>query len=276
MREGVLFRGEAGGLSSRRSGTITIPTACPGCGRRWSRQQCPGRNRSGLGSRSTPPFRLSRRNGPASMVRASGCRTAKVKVADPRVDLAADAPGRCGPRGLGPIGRIRVDANAAWTVEQAVRRSSCSTRRPAGWSTSSSRADRWSNSREVRQLVSAADRRGRIHPPGDRSGTGRAGRGRGYRGDQGGAARWGPGGACAVAAAAGLPVVVSSAVDTSVGLAAGLALAAALPELTYRLRTGNGRPARGGRHDSCTAPSRWFPAGAPPVPGAGSTSGRRR
>src|SRR5260370_13230772 len=36
-----------------------------------------------------------------------------------------------------------------------------------------------------------------------------------------------------VAAACGLPVVVSSAVDTSVGLAAGVALAAALPELPY-------------------------------------------
>jgi o-succinylbenzoate synthase len=39
--------------------------------------------------------------------------------------------------------------------------------------------------------------------------------------------------ALAVAAACGLPVVVSSAVETSVGLAAGLALAAALPELPY-------------------------------------------
>ncbi|MDQ3982523.1 MAG: O-succinylbenzoate synthase, partial [Actinomycetota bacterium] len=36
-----------------------------------------------------------------------------------------------------------------------------------------------------------------------------------------------------VAEAAGLPAVVSSAVETSVGLAAGLALAAALPELPY-------------------------------------------
>jgi O-succinylbenzoate synthase len=36
-----------------------------------------------------------------------------------------------------------------------------------------------------------------------------------------------------VAEASGLPVVVSSAVETSVGIAAGLALAAALPELPY-------------------------------------------
>jgi len=36
-----------------------------------------------------------------------------------------------------------------------------------------------------------------------------------------------------IAEACGLPVVVSSAVDSSVGLAAGVALAAALPELPY-------------------------------------------
>jgi O-succinylbenzoate synthase len=36
-----------------------------------------------------------------------------------------------------------------------------------------------------------------------------------------------------VAAACGLPVVVSSAVESSVGLTAGVALAAALPELPY-------------------------------------------
>jgi o-succinylbenzoate synthase len=36
-----------------------------------------------------------------------------------------------------------------------------------------------------------------------------------------------------VAQACGLPVVVSSAIESSVGLAAGVALAAALPELRY-------------------------------------------
>ena len=41
----------------------------------------------------------------------------------------------------------------------------------------------------------------------------------------------GVGPALEVAAACGLPVVVSSALDTSVGIRAGLALAAALPEL---------------------------------------------
>jgi len=36
-----------------------------------------------------------------------------------------------------------------------------------------------------------------------------------------------------VAAACGLPVVVSSALETSIGIAAGMALAAALPDLPY-------------------------------------------
>jgi O-succinylbenzoate synthase len=36
-----------------------------------------------------------------------------------------------------------------------------------------------------------------------------------------------------VAEACGLPVVVSSAIETSIGIAAGVALAAALPELPY-------------------------------------------
>jgi O-succinylbenzoate synthase len=40
-------------------------------------------------------------------------------------------------------------------------------------------------------------------------------------------------GALRIADACGLPVVVSSAVESSVGLAAGVALAAALPELPY-------------------------------------------
>ncbi|WP_404877830.1 enolase C-terminal domain-like protein, partial [Klebsiella pneumoniae] len=39
--------------------------------------------------------------------------------------------------------------------------------------------------------------------------------------------------ALAIVAEAGLPAVVSSALDTSVGLSMGLALAAALPDLEY-------------------------------------------
>jgi hypothetical protein len=56
------------------------------------------------------------------LVRASGCRTAKVKVADPRVSLADDCARVEAVRAaLGPDGAIRVDANTAWDVDTAVR-----------------------------------------------------------------------------------------------------------------------------------------------------------
>ena len=47
---------------------------------------------------------------------------------------------------------------------------------------------------------------------------------------------------------AGVPVVVSSALETSVGLAACLAVAAALPDLALRPRHRHRHPARRGRH----------------------------
>jgi O-succinylbenzoate synthase len=54
-----------------------------------------------------------------------------------------------------------------------------------------------------------------------------------------------------VAEACGLPVVVSSAVETSIGIAAGIALAAALPELPYACGLGTVTLLDG---DVCTDP----------------------
>ncbi|HVV25182.1 MAG TPA: o-succinylbenzoate synthase, partial [Pseudonocardiaceae bacterium] len=55
------------------------------------------------------------------LVAASGCATAKVKVADPGMPLADDCSRVAAVReALGPGGRIRVDANAAWDVATAV------------------------------------------------------------------------------------------------------------------------------------------------------------
>ena len=51
---------------------------------------------------------------------SGGCRTAKVKVADPGQTLADDvARVRMVRRVLGPEGRIRVDANGLWNVDEA-------------------------------------------------------------------------------------------------------------------------------------------------------------
>jgi len=164
-----------------------------------------------------------------TIARDSGCRTAKVKVAEPgqgeaddiaRVEAVRDA--------LGPGGRVRVDANGAWTPDTAVRmikalgdleyaEQPCATleelsevRRRVDTPIA---ADESIRRAEDPLRVRAADAADivvlKVQPLG------------GVRA------------ALAVAEACGLPVVVSSAVETSVGLAAGLALAAALPELPY-------------------------------------------
>ncbi len=163
------------------------------------------------------------------IARTSGCSTAKVKVAEPgqgeaddvaRVEAVRDA--------LGPGGRVRVDANGAWDPDTAVRRlrafgeleyaeQPCATleelaqvrRRvdtPVAADESIRRAD---DPLRVRAAGAADVVVLKVQPLG------------GVRA------------ALRVADACGLPVVVSSAVETSVGLAAGLALAAALPELPY-------------------------------------------
>ena len=58
-----------------------------------------------------------------SIVAASGCRTAKVKVAEPSQFASDDVERVAAVRdALGPSGAIRVDANAAWDVDTAVAR----------------------------------------------------------------------------------------------------------------------------------------------------------
>jgi O-succinylbenzoate synthase len=54
------------------------------------------------------------------LARFPGCRTAKVKVAEPGSSLADDvARVRAVREVLGPEGRVRIDANAAWNVDEA-------------------------------------------------------------------------------------------------------------------------------------------------------------
>jgi O-succinylbenzoate synthase len=168
----------------------------------------------------------------ARLVRSSaGCRTAKVKVADPgqgpgddvaRVEAVRDA--------LGPDGSVRVDANGGWSVDEAVRRireleqfeleyveQPCATvdelarvRRRVDVPIAADESIRTAQDPYLVKTHDAADIAVlKVQPLG------------GVR-------------ACLrIAERIGLPVVVSSAVETSVGIAAGVALAAALPELPY-------------------------------------------
>lgn len=168
--------------------------------------------------------------------RSSGCRTAKIKVAEPGQSFAEDeARVEAVRAALGPKGRIRVDANGAWSPSEALERlrvlasygieyaeQPCRTteelaelRRallragvsvPIAADESIRRSD---DPGKVKRLAAADVAVLKVQPLG------------GVRA----CLRW--------AEELAIPVVVSSALETSVGIAAGLALAAALPELPY-------------------------------------------
>ncbi|ALX66405.1 o-succinylbenzoate synthase [Microbacterium sp. XT11] len=168
------------------------------------------------------------------LARFPGCRTAKVKVAEPGQTLADDiARVRAAREVMGPEGRIRVDANGQWNVDEAEHavhalaefdleyvEQPCATVEELA---------------ELRRRVTymgipvAADES--VRKSSDPLAVARAG-----AADLlvvkaqplGGVTH-----ALQIVTAAGLPAVVSSALDTAVGLAQGAALAAALPDLDY-------------------------------------------
>ncbi|GAA2758680.1 o-succinylbenzoate synthase [Actinopolymorpha rutila] len=165
--------------------------------------------------------------------RSAGCRTAKVKVAEPgqpesddlsRVEAVRDA--------LGPDGRIRVDANGGWDVDTAVRMITWLDKAAGGLEYAEQPCATVEELAQVRRRVDvpiAADES--IRQAADP-----------YRVVRHEAADiavlkvqplGGVLAALRIAEQIGLPVVVSSALETSIGIAAGVALAAALPELPY-------------------------------------------
>jgi o-succinylbenzoate synthase len=161
-----------------------------------------------------------------ALVAASGCATAKVKVGKgddlERVAAVRDA--------LGPGGRIRVDVNGGWDVDDAVRNLRRLER--YGLEYAEQPVGTLAEMAELRTRVDvplAADESVRTaEDPLQISGLDAADIVVLKVQPLGGVRR-----ALEVAERAGLPSVVSSALETSVGLAAGVALAAALPELPY-------------------------------------------
>lgn len=177
---------------------------------------------------------------PAVLARFPGATTAKVKVAEPGQTLADDVERVNAVRALIPT--VRVDANAGWTVEQAVAAAEALTADgPLEYLEQPCRTV--AELAEVRRRVSvspgvavAADES--IRRAEDPLAVVRAG-----------AAdiavlKVAPLGGIAamldIAAAIDVPVVVSSALDSAVGIAAGLAAAAALPRLEHACGLGTG------------------------------------
>lgn len=166
----------------------------------------------------------------AAIVRASGCSTAKVKVAEPGQTLRDDLERVEAVRDAIGAGQVRIDANGGWSVDEALHalkelarfdleyvEQPCASvedlaavrRRTDVLVAADESIRRAEDPLLVKKLEAADIAVLKVQPIG------------GVR-------------ACLdIAEQIGLPVVVSSALETSVGIAAGVALAAALPELPY-------------------------------------------
>ena len=171
----------------------------------------------------------------AAIVRLSRARTAKVKVADAGGSLAADADRVAAVRNaLGPAGKVRVDANAAWDVDTAVHALAVLDAAAGGLQYAEqpcATVPELARVRERTHVPIAADESiRRAEDPLAVAVAGAADVAVVKCAPLGGVRR-ALTVAAAVEAAAGMPVVVSSALETGVGLAAELALAGALPRL---------------------------------------------
>jgi O-succinylbenzoate synthase len=181
---------------------------------------------------------------PAVLAAFPGCTTAKIKVAELGQDLRQDVDRMVAVvDALGPAGRVRVDANGAWSVADAVdalRQLAVA----SGAAVFEYAEQPCASLAELAELRVALARNGVDVPIAVDESVRKADDP--LRAAMSGAADvvllkvaplGGVHAALEIAAALGadhdIPVVVSSALDTSVGIAAGLELAAALPALPY-------------------------------------------
>lgn len=166
--------------------------------------------------------------------RFPGCRTVKVKVAEPGQQLADDVARVAEVRRyLGPEGRIRIDANGGWNVDEAEHAIHAM-----------NEFDLEYVEQPCASVEELADIRKRVKYLGVPIAADESVR---KAADPLAVARanaanilvikaqplGGNAAALRIVAEAGLPVVVSSAIETSVGLSMGLHLAASIPGLDY-------------------------------------------
>lgn len=170
------------------------------------------------------------------LARFDGATTAKVKVAERGQRVEDDLDRVAAVRDvMGPAGRIRVDANGGWSVREAT--DALSRLAAYGLEYAEQPCAEVSELRELRLslarhgidvLVAADESIRKAEDPVRVAREEAADLVVVKVAPLGGVSR-----ALEVVAECGLPAVVSSALDTSVGMAAGAALAAALPELPF-------------------------------------------
>ena len=162
----------------------------------------------------------------ARLAMTSACSTVKVKVGDSQ-DVDRVAAVRAA---LGPAARIRIDVNAAWDLQTARERLAALVRYDLEYAEQPvATVDDMRRLRKVVDVPLAADESLRLAPDPLRIDLSDAADLLVLKVHPLGGVRR----ALQVAEAHGLPVVVSSALETSVGLAAGAALAACLDDLPY-------------------------------------------
>ncbi|MFY9263366.1 MAG: o-succinylbenzoate synthase [Actinomycetaceae bacterium] len=167
------------------------------------------------------------------IARRGNARTAKVKVAEPGQSLADDVNRVAAVRqALGPDAKIRVDANGGWSIDDAVTALSAINRAAGGLEYAEQPVMDVEDLARVRRRVSvpiAADESiRRASDPFRVKELDAADLVVVKNQPLGGVRR-----ALDIAGQIGMPVVVSSALESSIGIRAGLAFAAALPELPY-------------------------------------------
>jgi O-succinylbenzoate synthase len=173
---------------------------------------------------------------PAILARYDGCSTAKVKVAQSGQSLQDDLDRVAAVRDvMGPQARIRVDANGAWSVDEATDVLTRLTAYQLEYA-----EQPCASVEELAKLRIALVRKGiDVLVAADESIRRASDPMRVVREEAADvivvkvAPLGGVRSALAISGECGLPTVVSSALDTSVGIRAGLALAAALPELPF-------------------------------------------
>jgi O-succinylbenzoate synthase len=234
VREGVLLRGDAGWGEFSPFLEYDAETARPwlAAAREAADEGWPEPVRDRVPVNVTVPACAPDR-AREIVLASSGCRTAKVKVAE-RGQVVADDEARLEAvrDALGSDGLVRIDANGGWSVDEAVRNIPLLDRAAGGLEyveqpvttvedlavvrrrvgvpvAADESIRRTADPYRVRDLDAADIAVLKVQPLG------------GVR-------------ACLrIAEDIGLPVVVSSALETSVGIAAGVALAAALPDLRH-------------------------------------------
>lgn len=240
-REGLLIRGEAGWGEAAPFAEYDAAEASL-----WLRAACdaastapPTPRRSHVAVNVTIPV-VSPEAAVARVEASGGCATAKVKVADPRSTLAEDcarveAVADALTRTVGAAARLRVDVNGAWDVDQAVSSVRALDRAAAGVGgleyveqPCATVEELAAVRRRVGVRVAADESIRRAHDPLRVVALDAADIAVIKVAPLGGIGR-----ALEIAHDTGLDVVVSSAVETSVGIAMGVHACAALESTPY-------------------------------------------